>query len=112
MTSVLKYQLDRGTGVPSRRQMPPGFIIGSMSQLSEKTDSMPPRRNVTEELGRGFLQALNAWRLPALSLHDSAGDTLWLSEGSIGPDEHSVVLAALVGALTMAQAYVLTWMIP
>ena len=25
---------------------------------------------------------------------------------------HSVVLAALVGALTMAQAYVLTWMIP
>jgi hypothetical protein len=66
-----------------------------MSQLSEKTDSMPPRRNVTEELGRGFLQALNAWRMPALSLHDSAGETLWLSEGSIGPDEHSVVLAAL-----------------
>ena len=25
---------------------------------------------------------------------------------------HSVVLAALVGALTMAQAYLLTWMIP
>jgi len=66
-----------------------------MSQLSEKTDSMPPRRNVTEELGRGFLQALNAWRMPALSLHDSGGETLWLSEGSIGPDEHTVVLAAL-----------------
>ncbi len=25
---------------------------------------------------------------------------------------HSVVFAALVGALTMAQAYVLTWMVP
>ena len=66
-----------------------------MSQLSEKTDATPPRRNVTEELGRGFLQALSAWRMPALSLHDSTGETLWLSEGSIGPDEHSVVLAAL-----------------
>lgn len=66
-----------------------------MSQLSEKTDSLPPRRNVTEDLGRRFLQALNAWRMPALSLHDSAGETLWLSEGSIGPDEHHVVLAAL-----------------
>jgi EAL domain len=66
-----------------------------MSHLSEKTDPNPPRRNATEELGRAFLQALNGWRTPALSLHDSAGDTLWLSEGSIGPDEHSVVLAAL-----------------
>jgi len=66
-----------------------------MSQLSEKTDPNPPRRNATEELGRAFVLALNGWRVPALSLHDSAGDTLWLSEGSIGPDEHSVVLAAL-----------------
>ncbi|MGB8694303.1 MAG: EAL domain-containing protein [Steroidobacteraceae bacterium] len=38
---------------------------------------------------------MNAWRTPALSLHDSSGETLWLSEGSFGPDEHSVVLAAL-----------------
>ncbi len=66
-----------------------------MSRLSANTDSSATRRDVAAELGRLFGQALNAWRLPALSLHDSAGETLWLSEGSFGPDEHSVVLAAL-----------------
>jgi len=81
--------------MPSRRQIPQLFIIGPMSQLSVNADSSPPRRDVAAELGRLFTQALNAWRVPALSLHDSDGETLWLSEGSFGPDEHSAVLAAL-----------------
>ena len=39
--------------------------------------------------------ALGSWRPQAVSLHDTVGDTLWLSSGSIGPDEHSFVLSAL-----------------
>ena len=81
--------------MPSRRQLPRLFIIGIMSKLSVNTDSNPPRRDAAEELGRLFANGLNAWRTPALSLHDSAGETLWLSEGSFGPDEHNVVLGAL-----------------
>jgi EAL domain-containing protein (putative c-di-GMP-specific phosphodiesterase class I) len=30
-------------------------------------------------------------RTHAVSLHDAAGDVLWMSEGSMGPDEHNVV---------------------
>ena len=66
-----------------------------MSQLSENKASGTQRRSIPDELGRALLSALGTWRPQALSLHDSAGDTLWLSAGSIGPDEHSYVLDAL-----------------
>ena len=66
-----------------------------MSKLSENTASGMQRRTHPEELGRALQLALGAWRPQSLSLHDGAGDTLWLSSGSIGPDEHSFVLAAL-----------------
>ncbi len=48
-----------------------------------------------DDLGRALLLALGPWRAQAFSLHDSAGDTLWLSAGTIGPDEHCFVLSAL-----------------
>ena len=63
--------------------------------MSEKTAPGTPRRPVPEDLGRALQLALGAWRPLAFSLHDAAGDTLWLSSGSFGPDEHSYVLAAL-----------------
>jgi EAL domain-containing protein (putative c-di-GMP-specific phosphodiesterase class I) len=38
--------------------------------------------------------ALEPVRAHAVSLHDQAGDVLWLSEGSMGPDEHNAVREA------------------
>ena len=70
------------------------MIVG-MTQLSEKTASGMRRRPVPDDLGRALLLALGPWRAQSFSLHDAAGDTLWLSAGSIGPDEHGYVLAAL-----------------
>ena len=63
--------------------------------LPEKAATGVRRRPIPDELGQGLLQALAAWRPQAVSLHDSTGDALWLSSGSIGPDEHNFVLAAL-----------------
>jgi EAL domain-containing protein (putative c-di-GMP-specific phosphodiesterase class I) len=34
-------------------------------------------------------------RLHSVSIYDSQGNVLWLSEGALGPDEHSLVLEAL-----------------
>jgi EAL domain-containing protein (putative c-di-GMP-specific phosphodiesterase class I) len=34
-------------------------------------------------------------RLHSVSIYDSQGNVLWLSEGALGPDEHSLVLDAL-----------------
>ncbi len=66
-----------------------------MSTQAEKMGSGTRRRPIPEDLGRALLEVLGAWRPEALSLHDSVGDTLWLSAGSIGPDEHALVLSAL-----------------
>ena len=66
-----------------------------MSTLPEKAATGIRRRPIPDELGQGLLQALAAWRPQAVSLHDTTGEALWLSSGSIGPDEHSFVLAAL-----------------
>jgi EAL domain-containing protein (putative c-di-GMP-specific phosphodiesterase class I) len=41
--------------------------------------------------------ALEPIRAHAVSLHDETGDVLWLSEGSMGPDEHNVVREAAEG---------------
>lgn len=66
-----------------------------MSQMSEQIPSGTRRPPIPDDLGRALVSALHAWRPQAFSLHDSAGDTLWLSAGSIGPDEHNYVLSAL-----------------
>src|SRR5882724_5871186 len=69
-------------------------MIGTMSKLSviPVSGTAPP---AFDELGTTLLRALGSLRPQAFSLHDSAGETLWLSAGSIGPDEHALVLAAL-----------------
>jgi EAL domain len=66
-----------------------------MSHLAEKMATGARRRPIPDDLGRALLSSLSAWRPRILSLHDSAGDLLWLSGGSIGPDEQSFALAAL-----------------
>ncbi|MBS0387420.1 MAG: EAL domain-containing protein [Proteobacteria bacterium] len=66
-----------------------------MSPLSDKAASGTRRRPVPDDLGKALLLALTPWRAQSFSLHDAEGDTLWLSAGSMGPDEHGFVLAAL-----------------
>lgn len=39
--------------------------------------------------------AIEPARAHAISLHDKSGDVLWLSEGSMGPDEHNAVVDAM-----------------
>jgi EAL domain-containing protein (putative c-di-GMP-specific phosphodiesterase class I) len=46
-------------------------------------------------LGRQLRAALPPIRVHSLSIYNSAGDVLWLSEGALGPDEHSVVVDAI-----------------
>ena len=47
-----------------------------------------------DSLGPRLRQALSSMRVHLCSLHDDQGDVLWLSEGFMGPDEHSAVLQA------------------
>lgn len=48
-----------------------------------------------DTLGRELLQALPTLRIYSVSLHDQEGQALWLSEGTLGPDEHSAALEAM-----------------
>ncbi len=48
-----------------------------------------------EALGWQLRSALPPMRLHSVSIYDSQGNVLWLSEGALGPDEHSLVLDAL-----------------
>jgi len=42
-------------------------------------------------------RAADLVRVTAVSLHDAAGETLWLTESSMGPDEHNAVCEAAEG---------------
>jgi EAL domain-containing protein (putative c-di-GMP-specific phosphodiesterase class I) len=53
------------------------------------------RRPVPEDLGRALLSHMAPWRPLSVSLHDAEGEALWLSGGSIGPDEHGYVASAI-----------------
>jgi EAL domain-containing protein (putative c-di-GMP-specific phosphodiesterase class I) len=48
-----------------------------------------------ESLGKELRLALPPVRLHSVSLCNTEGDVLWLSEGVLGPDEHNVVMDAL-----------------
>jgi len=53
------------------------------------------RRFNTEDISAQLLRILQPLHVDSLSLHDPAGELLWLNEGAFGPDEHGVVLDAL-----------------
>src|SRR5579864_9507458 len=53
------------------------------------------RRFNTEDISKQLLRSLQPLHVDSLSLHDGAGELLWLNEGAFGPDEHGVVLDAL-----------------
>lgn len=48
-----------------------------------------------ESLGWQLRAALPPLRLHSVSLYDEEANVLWLSEGALGPDEHSLVLEAM-----------------
>jgi EAL domain-containing protein (putative c-di-GMP-specific phosphodiesterase class I) len=48
-----------------------------------------------EALGWQLRAALPPIRLHSVSIYDSQANVVWLSEGALGPDEHSLVLEAL-----------------
>jgi EAL domain-containing protein (putative c-di-GMP-specific phosphodiesterase class I) len=48
-----------------------------------------------ESLGWQLRSALPPMRLHSVSLYNNDADVLWLSEGALGPDEHSVVMEAI-----------------
>ena len=56
---------------------------------------MEPNGDSPESIGLELREALHTVRIQSLSLHDTEGDVLWLSEGVLGPDEHGVVLEAM-----------------
>lgn len=53
-----------------------------------------PQR-LSESLGKELLAALPTLRIYSLSLHNREGDALWLSDGTLGPDEHSAAIEGL-----------------
>ena len=58
----------------------------------EATSNEPP---TAESLGWQLRAALPPMRLHSVSLYDDQANVLWLSEGALGPDEHSAVMGAL-----------------
>ncbi len=54
-------------------------------------------------------EAVEPNRTHAVSLHDEAGDVLWLSESSMGPDEHNAVREAAEAFSNPAAAPILSY---
>ena len=77
--------------------------MGKVLQPQNALPARPPNGAQTpgaepataEALGWQLRAALPAMRLHSVSIYDSQANVLWLSEGALGPDEHSLVLDAL-----------------
>jgi len=82
-----------GTGIRSQSHWPRAPIMDTMALTQEPQSAQ--RRPVPEELGRALLSHMAPWRPLSVSLHDAEGEALWLSGGSIGPDEHGYVSSAI-----------------
>src|SRR6185312_1416504 len=77
-----------------------------MGKVSQPQNALPARTpagaaapagepGTAEALGWQLRAALPPLRLHSVSIYDSQGNVLWLSEGALGPDEHALVLDAL-----------------
>src|SRR6266513_937020 len=79
------------------------------TSLSQKATARPPAHSpafaavpaaaagtfTLSSLGQQLREVLPPRRLHSVSLCDREANVLWLSEGALGPDEHSVVIEAL-----------------
>ncbi len=71
-------------------------LSGTPLQMSQATTpALEPNSDSPDSIGLELREALHTVRIQSLSLHDTEGDVLWLSEGVLGPDEHGVVLEAM-----------------
>ncbi len=52
-------------------------------------------QSTAETIGLELKEALQLRRIDSLSIHDRNGDLIWLSEQTLGPDEHNVVMEAI-----------------
>ncbi|HEV2269083.1 MAG TPA: EAL domain-containing protein [Steroidobacteraceae bacterium] len=77
-----------------------------MGKVLQPQNAVPPRSpssaaasgaepGTAEALGWQLRAALPPMRLHSVSIYDSHGNVLWLSEGALGPDEHALVFDAL-----------------
>jgi EAL domain-containing protein (putative c-di-GMP-specific phosphodiesterase class I) len=76
------------------------FKFGRAKPAEEAKKERPrqpaERERVTPEvLGRELREALRQVRIHSVSIHNDECDALWLSEGVLGPDEHSAALEAM-----------------
>ncbi len=76
-----------------------GKVLQPQNALPARPSSGGPANGAepatAEALGRQLRAALPPIRLHSISIYDGQGNVLWLSEGALGPDEHSLVLEAL-----------------
>ncbi len=74
-----------------------GKVLQPQNALSARTEpsASGAEPGTAEALGWQLRAALPPMRLHSVSIYDSQGNVLWLSEGALGPDEHSLVLEAL-----------------
>jgi EAL domain-containing protein (putative c-di-GMP-specific phosphodiesterase class I) len=63
--------------------------------VSTSTPSPDTGPSTFESIGRQLREILPARRLNSISLCDRQANCLWLSEGALGPDEHSLITEAL-----------------
>lgn len=73
--------------------LPPQNALHARSPASTPAAGAEPA--TAEALGWQLRAALPPMRLHSVSIYDSQGNVLWLSEGALGPDEHSLVVDAL-----------------
>jgi EAL domain-containing protein (putative c-di-GMP-specific phosphodiesterase class I) len=66
--------------------------VGAAPAPAVNLDATPA---TVESLGRALREVLPARRLHSVSLCDHEANVLWLSEGALGPDEHTLVVEAL-----------------
>src|SRR5579872_6487865 len=76
-----------GEGLQPQNALPPRPTVGAPAPGGEPATA--------EALGWQLRASLPPMRLHSVSLYDSQGNVLWLSEGALGPDEHSLVVDAL-----------------
>ena len=73
--------------------------MAARSPALKPVAAAPPPADIApatvESLGRQLRDVLPTRRLHSLSLCDHEANVLWLSEGALGPDEHSLVVEAL-----------------
>jgi EAL domain-containing protein (putative c-di-GMP-specific phosphodiesterase class I) len=75
---------------------PRGFLpLPTPSTKAARPADSGAQANSAESLGWQLRAALPPLRLQSVSIYNLDGDVLWLSEGALGPDEHSFVVEAI-----------------